>query len=94
MSELMAQFEQLSRLEAEAIVHVGLVESLTDRVSSLEECMLASKLVKVDDHGRLTCASNRGRASTPSLPSGMKPEPPIPDGDPRKSAPGRKTNGG
>ncbi len=59
MSELMAQFEQLSRLEAEAAVQGKLLEDLVNRVACLEECMLASKLVRLDDQGHLVANTIR-----------------------------------
>jgi len=40
MSELMAQFEEFSRLDKEMDVQVGLIEKLCDRVAYLESRVL------------------------------------------------------
>jgi hypothetical protein len=51
--ERMNNFERLTRCESEAAVQAVLLEGLVDRIGALEEILIASKLVKVDDHGQL-----------------------------------------
>ena len=68
MSELMAQFEQITKLEGEAAVQAVMLEGLVDRISALEEMMLALGLVKVDDRGVLVMKVKRRGNTTPSLP--------------------------
>ncbi len=59
-------FERLTRCESEAAVQAVLLEGLVDRISALEEMMLASKLVRVDDQGKLIATTIRRAHTTPS----------------------------
>ncbi len=47
MSELMAQYEQLAKLEKEMDIQVGLIEKLTDVVSYLQESVLQLERTRV-----------------------------------------------
>ncbi len=66
MSELMAQFEQIARLEHDRDVQVELTELLTDRVAYLEESVL--KLERVKATARSNSKSKEGVPPPPSLP--------------------------
>ena len=67
--ERMNNFERLTRVEGEAAVQALLIEGIVDRVSALEEMMLASKLLKLDDRGVLVMRNKKDSASPPSRPS-------------------------
>ncbi len=52
MSELMAQFEQIARLEHDRDVQVELTEALFDRVAYLEESVLSLERTKATARSR------------------------------------------
>jgi len=67
MSELMAQYEQLAKLEKEMDIQVALIEKLVDQVSYLEEAVLQLERTRVM---RRPKAQNKKGSPTPSLPGG------------------------
>ncbi len=67
MSELMAQYEQLAKLEKEMDVQVSLIEKLVDQVSYLSESVLQLERTRVV---RRSSNKKAGSPSPPSLPGG------------------------
>ena len=65
MSELMAQYEQIAKVEKELDVQAGLIEKLTDLVAWLE-----TRVVALEGMRAARKSSNKPKGPpTPSLPS-------------------------
>ncbi len=88
MSEWQHVYEVFAEIEKESESSGKLIEGLVDRVSALEEIMLQSPGVKVSRDGRIIRVIRGGSASNP-LDASVK-EAPVPENDPRKSAPGKR----
>ncbi len=91
MSEWEHVYKRFDQVERHMDVQSDLIEKLTDRCCALEESLLSLGVLRVGDQGRLEMKPSKRseRGNPPLYPNPLR-ETPIPDGDPRKVAPGKR----
>ena len=96
MSDIGILLTRIDHLDREQLAQVAITEDLVNRVSALEESVLVRKGVSNMSVGRKTREVKEQTEEQLLLePKWLSEDPfspvPVPDGDPRKTAPGKRT---